>query len=47
MDSISPAPAGMRMFGMNEEVPELCGGDTVGSREPCWVEEVTGRLPKV
>lgn len=40
-------PWAPRMFGMNEEVPELCGGNIVGSRETCWVREMTGRLPKV
>lgn len=40
-------PWAPRMFGMNEEVLELCGGNIVGSRETCWVREMTGRLPKV
>lgn len=32
VDSMSAA---QRMCGMNEEVLELCGGNTVGNREPC------------
>lgn len=44
---MSPLPMGTEGVGMNEEVGELCRGNTAGSREPCWVGKVTGRLPKV